>query len=335
MVSIIIPVFNAEKYITKCLDSITKQTYDNYEIIMVNDGSTDGSKKIINEFSSMHSNNTKVFEQENKGQSSARNKALQYAEGEYVTFLDSDDYLAEDYLAVLVEVAVKNNSDMVCSGEFRVDEFGRVVSTIRYKTDKSGKCVLRRLNFSGKIYRKDFLQKHHIKFAEGKVYEDNPFNIQTFALAKNLKVIDYIGYYQTVHIGSTTTKKIQTHMLPFDEIRETIEYIIANKKEVDDFELCEYTIFSFFTYFLFKANKQHYYFDIDGRKSDEEVVYRICDYVQELVVNFFPEYYQCVYVKFIGNQGVSFSQSAGVWFFTKLLKYDKLKQFLKIYYKYK
>lgn len=335
MVSIIIPVFNAEKYLKKCLMSIVKQTYDEYEIIMVNDGSLDRSKKIIDEFYNEYPNKTVVFEQENKGQSCARNRALQYAQGEYITFLDSDDYLAENYLEILVKAAINNHSDMVCSGEYRVDESGKEISTIRYKTGKNGKCVLRRLNFSGKLYRKNFLKNHHIKFAEGKVYEDNPFNIQAFALAKNLIVLDYIGYYQTVHVGSTTTKKIQADRLPFDEIDDAIHYVIQKGNEVDDFELFEYTVFSFFTYFLFKANKQHYYFDLEGRKSDKEVVYQLCDYVQKIITEEFPRYYCCSYVKLIGNKGVSFLQSAGVWFFLKLLKYNKLKEFIRIYYKYR
>ena len=334
MVSIIIPVYNAETYLEKCLDSILAQKYKDYEIITVNDGSTDGNYKILCSYEQKNPNIFKVFTQENRGQSCARNLAMKFAKGKYIAFLDSDDYIKDDYLEVLIQAAEDKQSDMVCRGEIRIDEQGKIVSKIRYKVDKNGRCALRRLNFSGKLYRKDFLEKHHIKFAENKVYEDNPFNIMTFALARNLVVLDYIGYYQVVHIGSTTTKKIQEEKLPFDEIEKTIRYVKAHRSEVNDYDLFEYTVFSFFTYFLFKANKQHYYFDIEGRKSDQTVVYKICDYMKDVVIDLFPDYKRNCYVKRIRGSGISGIQRISVFFFIKLIEYNKLKWFVKKYYRY-
>lgn len=334
MVSVVIPVYNAEKYLHKCLTSLLQQKYKDLEIIAVNDGSTDNSWNILQEYKNEYPNIFKIFTQENSGQSAARNFALQHAHGTYIAFLDSDDYLLDDYLEKLVDAAEKNHSDMVCSGEIRITEEGKVVSEIRYKTDKKGNCSLRRLNFSGKIYRKDFLDKHNIRFAEGKVYEDNPFNIMAFALAQNLKIIDYMGYYQTVHQGSTTTKNINVDRLPFDKIEEVIQYIIKHKNMVEDFDLFEYTVFSFFTYFLFKANKQHYYFDIDGRKSSSEVVYKICEYCENVIKNYFPNYLKCKYVRVLNNNGVSIAQKAGVYLFLQFINKKCLQKFVKVYYCY-
>lgn len=334
MVSVIIPVYNTEEYLRKCLDSILAQRYKDFEIIVVDDGSTDHSPEILQEYERRTPDIIHVYSQENRGQSNARNHALQYAKGEYVAFLDSDDYLAEDYLDVLVRAAESNQSDMVCSGEYRLKEDGEIVSNIRYKTDKHGNCALRRLNFSGKIYRRDFLEKHHMRFAEGKIYEDNPFNMTTFALAKNLVIVDYMGYYQIVHMGSTTTKKISEEKLPFDEIEKAIKYVDENKAEVNDYALFEYTVFSFFTYFLFKANKQHYYFDIEGRKSDKDVVYKICDYMENMIFEYFPDYKQNCYVKRFNGKGISGLQRISVFFFIKLVQKGKLKKFIKMYYRY-
>lgn len=334
MVSVIIPVYNAEKYLDKCITSVLRQKYKNIEIIAVNDGSTDNSWSILQKYEKEHPNVFKIFTQENSGQSIARNLALQQAQGTYIAFLDSDDYLLDDYFEKLVDVAEKNNSDMVCSGEIRITEEGKIVSKIRYKTDKNGNCCLRRLNFSGKIYRKDFLEKHNIRFAEGKVYEDNPFNIMAFALAQNLKIIDYMGYYQTVHQGSTTTKNIYVDRLPFDKIEEVIQYIIEHKNLVEDFDLFEYTVFSFFTYFLFKANKQHYYFDIDGRKSSSEVVFQICEYCETIIKKYFPDYLKCRYIWALKRNGVSITQKLGVYVFLQLNKKECLQKFVKVYYKY-
>lgn len=333
-VSVIVPVYNSEKYLRKCFDSLLEQIYKNMEVIAVNDGSTDKSLDIMNEYKNNYPEIFQVYSQKNQGQSSARNFALQYAKGKYVTFLDSDDYILADYLDVLVNAAEKYHSDMVASGEIRIDENGKIVSEIKYKVDKNGNCVLRRLNFSGKLYKRNFLEKHSMKFAVGKVYEDNPFNIEAYALAKNLKILEYIGYYQVVHIGSTTTKKIDSEKLPFKEIEMVIQYVKKNESDVSDNDLFEYTTISFFTYFLFKANKQHYYFDIDGRKSNEELVYEICDYIEEIIKKYFPTFEENSYLRLMGNYGVSIVQSVGVWFFYKLIKYGKMKKFAKYYFHY-
>lgn len=333
-VSVIIPVYNAGQYLNKCLDSVLYQSYQCYEIIAVNDGSVDNSWGILTEYAGRYTDRFKIYTQENQGQSAARNRALKYATGEYVTFLDSDDYIEADYLERLVKTAQENQSDMVGSGEIRLDEKGNTVSVIRYKIDRKGNCALRRLNFSGKIYRRDFLEEHHMRFAVGKVYEDNPFNIQAYALAKNLKVIDYIGYYQMVHIGSTTTKKIETSKLPFHEIEDMMQYIEQHKDEVADYDLYEYTVLSFFTYFIFKANRQHYYFDIDGRKSNEEVVNEICDFVERVVKRYLTGTKKNKYLKSVRNCGVSISQSVGVWLCVRLIQKGHLNKFVKRYFHY-
>ncbi len=333
-VSVIIPVYNAGKYLKKCLDSVLTQSFQNIEIIAVNDGSEDDSWEILKEYADNYVDKFKVFTQENQGQSVARNEALKYTSGEYVAFLDSDDYVETDYIERLVRTAQENKSDMVGSGEIRLDEEGNTVSVIRYRVNKEGNCALRRLNFSGKLYRRDFLEKHNMRFAVGKVYEDNPFNIQAYALAQNLKVIDYIGYYQMVHIGSTTTKKIDSAKLPFDEIEDMMQYIEVHKNEVADYDLYEYTVLSFFTYFIFKANKQHYYFDIDGRKSNEDVINEICDFVERVVKKYLTGIKTNRYLKSLRNCGVSIPQNVGVWLCNRLIQRGYLKKFVKGYFHY-
>lgn len=333
-VSVIIPVYNAGEYLNKCLDSVLAQSYQSYEIIAVDDGSEDNSWDILREYESRYTDKFKIYTQENQGQSAARNKALKYATGEYITFLDSDDYIRTDYIERLVITARENQSDMVGSGEIRLDEEGHTVSVIRYRVDREGNCVLRRLNFSGKIYRRDFLEKHHMRFAVGKVYEDNPFNIQAYALAKNLKIIDYIGYYQMVHIGSTTTRKIESSKLPFHEIEDMMQYIERHKDEVADYDLYEYTILSFFTYFIFKANKQHYYFDIEGRKSNEEVIGEICEFVERVVKRYLTGVKKNKYLRSVRKCGVSVSQSMGVWLCVRLIQNGYLNKFVKGYFHY-
>lgn len=333
-VSIIIPVYNAEKYLPKCLESLENQSFQDFEVIFVNDGSTDGSLSIIETFAQKDKERFRVFSKENGGQSSARNLALPLVEGEYTTFLDSDDYIDEKYLETLYTAAKQNNSDMVVSGQKKVDEEGKVYLNIDYDTEKYPKCVLRRLNFSGKLYRTEYMRKHKMKFAVGKTYEDNPFNFKMIFLAKNLIILPYSGYYQVGHPGSTTTKKIQEEKLPYEEIREAIDYIVVHNSEINDYAVFEFTVLSFFTYFIFQANKKHMYLSIEDRKSDIQVIMHLCDYVQEVLNKYFPQYWKNEYIGIFKNPELQISQRVGVWLFVLLTRIHCLKMFTKFYYRF-
>ena len=113
-VSVIVPIYKVEKYIRRCLDSIKAQTFENYEVIMINDGTPDNSAKIAEEYTS--DPRFKLFHQQNSGIGSVRNRAIQLAQGEYLAFVDSDDCILPDHLKGLFEAADKNNADIVCCG---------------------------------------------------------------------------------------------------------------------------------------------------------------------------------------------------------------------------
>lgn len=333
-VSVIIPVYNAEKYLRKCLNSLEKQSYQGYEVILVNDGSTDNSQNIIDEYVEKYPKKYRSFIKENGGQSSARNLALPYVEGEYTTFLDSDDYYDEKYLEILYNTAKSHNSDMVISGQKKVDEEGKVYLSIDYEVDKYPHTVLRRLNFSGKIYKTSYMRKHNMKFAVGKTYEDNPFNLIMIFLAKNLVLLPYSGYYQVGHPGSTTTKKIQEEKLPFKEIEDAISYILAHRKDINNYSIFEFTVLSFFTYFIFQANKKHMYLSIEDRKSDITVIEHLCEFIQRILKKYFPEYWKNSYIGILKNPELKLAQRGGVWLFVKLCKMHCLTKFAKVYYRF-
>lgn len=333
-VSVIIPVYNAEKYLEKCLDSLVNQSYQNFEVIFVNDGSTDKSLQMLQEFIKRDPEKFRVFSKKNGGQSSARNLALSHIRGEYTTFLDSDDYYDDDYLEILYIAAKKNDSDMVVSGQKKVDEFGKVYMNIDYPVDKYPDTVMRRLNFAGKLYRTTYMQKHNMKFAVGKTYEDNPFNLIMIFLAKNLVILPYSGYYQVGHPGSTTTKKIQEEKLPYKEIEDSISYIVCHRDEINNFAIFEFTVLSFFTYFIFQANKKHMYLNFKDRKSDIEVIMHLCTFVQGILDRYFPKYWKNKYIGIFKNYELPLSQRCGVWLFIKLCKIHLLKLFASIYYRF-
>lgn len=115
MISVIIPIYNVEKYLRQCLESVINQNYREYEVILVNDGSTDSSKKIAIEFCEKY-NNIKFIDKVNGGLSSARNAGLEVANGEYIVFIDSDDYIRSDYLEKLYQSISQNDSDIsICN----------------------------------------------------------------------------------------------------------------------------------------------------------------------------------------------------------------------------
>lgn len=121
LISIIVPVYNTEKYLRKCIESIINQTYKNIELILVNDGSTDNSGNICDEYAKTDSR-IKVIHKENGGVSSARNTGLESAKGEWLVFVDGDDYISSDYCTVMLEKAKKNDAELVLCGYKRVYE---------------------------------------------------------------------------------------------------------------------------------------------------------------------------------------------------------------------
>ena len=118
MISVIIPVYNAEQYIKRCLNSVLNQTFNDYEIIMVNDGSTDGSLEILKKYESQNSK-LKVITQKNLKAAAARNSGLKYASGEYIAFIDADDYVHNDYLRILYENMVHFKADVSTCGFYK------------------------------------------------------------------------------------------------------------------------------------------------------------------------------------------------------------------------
>ena len=333
-VSVIIPVYNVENYLEKCVDSVLHQTLKNVEIIIVNDGSTDNSQAIIDQLIKQNPS-IKAYQKDNGGLSSARNYALDVASGEYITFLDSDDYLDRDYLEILYTEGKMYDSDMVCSGQKKVSEDGKVLATLSYPVDKNPNCILRRLNISGKLYKKEYIEQHHMRFALGKTYEDDPFNLVMLFMAKNFRIVKYEGYNQLVRDGSITSKKISSDKIPYEALEHSISYVTKHKSDTNDYEIFEYTVLSFFTYFIFQANKKHVYLKKGlERKSDCDVVLQFCDFTKKILYQYMPDYFKNKNVKIFKNNELQLSQRCGVWLYVKLCKYGLLNLFTKIYYKF-
>lgn len=201
LISIIVPLYNVETYLSWCLDSIMAQTYKNFELILVNDGSTDGSGRICDEYASKDQR-IKVIHQENSGPSIARNVALDLMTGEYVTFIDSDDVVHHRYLEVLLENMLNYGADISAVTFSRVSEFGKLgeadfsgkVAT--YNPIKAIKRILYQKDLEnsawGKLYKSQLFE--NVRFPESIYYEDLAIFYKVYEKARKI-VFEQVGLY--------------------------------------------------------------------------------------------------------------------------------------------
>lgn len=174
-VSLIIPVYNVENYIEKCLNSVLKQTLDDIEIIIVNDGSEDSSKNIIDRYIEKHKNRIKYFEKENGGLSSARNFGIPHATGEYIAFLDSDDYVEPETYEEMYNLAKKEDADMVeCDFIWEYPNKNKEDVGVIYNSKKE-MIEKARVVAWNKLIKREIIENKKIEFPLGLRYEDVEF----------------------------------------------------------------------------------------------------------------------------------------------------------------
>lgn len=173
-VSVIVPVYNVESYIRKCLTSLTNQTLKDIEIIVVDDGSKDHSIQVINDFR-LKNPNIKYYKKENGGLSDARNYGLQFATGKYIAFLDSDDYIDVHMYEKMYEKAKKDDSDMVECNFYWVYGKKKKLDLGQHYSGKKQMLEKARVMAWNKLYKKELLDKVNIEFPKGLQYEDMEF----------------------------------------------------------------------------------------------------------------------------------------------------------------
>ena len=227
LVSVIIPIYNVEQYLTQCVDSVLTQTYQDIEIILVDDGSPDGSPLICDEFAKKNSC-IKVIHKPNGGLSDARNAGIEASCGEYLFFLDADDYLASKCIEELV--AASSNGDLAISGymldlsdEKKISDakqtYGQYSSTVDFIKDFH-KYFATKFNFAwGKLYRREIIQDNHLRFQKGiSLGEDILFNLEYYRdCDKGIVAIPYNGYYYRQHGSGTLSKKFNPKMFDWNE----------------------------------------------------------------------------------------------------------------------
>lgn len=230
--SIIVPVYNTGDYLKKCIDSILNQTYEEYEIIIVNDGSTDNSKKIINEYKNKYPDKIKVINKKNGGLSSARNRGVKKAMGEYILFVDSDDYIEKGLLKTL-NSKTKDSPDLI---RFQIKEIRddkvimhRELPFETFKGDKAFKKIVKYHYVEPAwcyAYRTSFYKENRFTFAEGKYHEDFGLIPYVIMSAYKVKSIGYIGYNYVIRNGSIMTD------VNYDKTKKKVDDILYHYQNI-------------------------------------------------------------------------------------------------------
>ena len=318
LVSIIIPVYNCEKYVEKCLDSVIKQSYLKIEIIVIDDGSTDDSFKIVERIACTDGRIV-IIQQSNQGVSVARNKGVDRAKGKYFTFLDGDDYLGVDYIKTFVEDAEEANADLCVCGYTMVNEDDEKILELfpqeEYISCKQEEYPYKILGIAGRFYKKEFWIKHNVQFEENKKIrgEDIPIALLTNVLAKNIRNVEQSNYYYVQHSTSArhNMRGLKKYELPYDALEGCIKYVQKQKKTngKDFFEVCLLRVF--FTFLL----------DL-GKNTELDKYNEIYQYEKRILKIYFPNCLSTKNLIKISNMNISWKEKVLVIGFALLIKFN-------------
>lgn len=217
LISVIIPVYNSEKYLNKCLTSILTQTYSNIEVIIINDGSNDNSLSICEKFKEKD-NRIRIITQENKGVSYSRNRGIREALGDYIMFVDSDDFISNNYIELMYKETSQNNYEVCISGMTFCDENEKVIKTELYKNynielnfGEIIPSIINTIYFCSScktLFKRDIILKNKILFNNKlKFGEDFKFSFDALRNSKKTGYLSFAGYFYRENRNSSTQNK--------------------------------------------------------------------------------------------------------------------------------
>ena len=289
LLSIIIPAYNVETFLPKCLDSIFSQNCSDFEVICVNDGSTDGTLDLLERYAANH-NNLKVISQPNLGMSASRNHGLDVAEGDYVMFVDSDDWLCDGALARLS--AHLDGKDVVCfntkkyieqTGEYQKNKLpiieGAVTGWGYFNKTRLTPTAIHFVCIWQRAYRRSFLEEHQLRFEETvRRAEDDLFSTMVMFNAKTLTVVDECVYVYRVRPQSITTTVNIDRWYDSIRVQEMLADFFIPKNDVDKTAIYQVMASNYINYFSQKTKSLY------GNR-DRELKQRInWDYFRETCV---------------------------------------------------
>ena len=246
LISVIVPIYGTEKYLHTCVDSIINQTYKNLEIILVDDQSPDRCPEICDKYEKKDKR-IKVIHQKNKGLSGARNTGLDICKGEYISFIDSDDWIEKDMYAVMVSQMEKHNASLAICGRYGVYEKSqaKVVEKCPNETEVFESSILlpklilgQISDFSAcdKVYRKELWED--IRFPEGKIYEDLAVIYKVLIKAENVVLCDKPFYNYYHRYGSIVTSSFREALLDYtNHTQQLMDYVSMRFPEYSEYAI--------------------------------------------------------------------------------------------------
>lgn len=261
-ISVIIPVYNVKEYLKECIDSVINQSYKNLEIILIDDGSTDGSEKICDDYKN-NDDRIVVVHKKNGGLASARNKGIEVSTGEYLFFIDSDDFIELNTLEELYKFSNGGTNDLVICNYYKYDEHTKKEIDIIPFYDKSNpKCIVTAMpTATCKLIKREIFIKNSLMFLEGKYYEDNAIMPYALSLITSYEYIQKPFYYYRQRTGSILNKN--SYDKKWEDIFDVLEKL-SDKFDNNDFnEELEYI---YIEYLLHAASLKFYKFK-EGKKN--------------------------------------------------------------------
>lgn len=205
-ISVIIPVYNAQDGIKRCVDSLLNQSFKNFEIILLNDGSKDDSLNILKEYELKYSF-IRVIDKQNEGVAVTRNKGILLAEGEYTMFMDNDDFVDSDYIETFYQAIHEKKLDLVIGGYKRVNQDNQIIFSQDIQQSEWSKYII--MAPWAKIYRTEFLKTNNLEFFDYGIGEDIIFNLAAYKATDKIGLLDYKGYnwyYNSQSISNTSQR---------------------------------------------------------------------------------------------------------------------------------
>lgn len=246
LISVVVPIYKVEKYLAKCIESIMGQSYRNIELILVDDGSPDSCPQICDEYKSKDSR-IRVIHKQNGGLSDARNEGLKIATGEWITFIDSDDYVGKDFLKILYEIAKQSKADIsICDYSAVICDNGqekRNTSKIEFSNIECLQQLycpqIHGMEFVawGKLYCMELFTVFQIQYPVGKIHEDTFTTYKLIYAARKIVFSDYVGYFYRTRKDSIMTVGFNLNRLDVLGATEEACEFFLKKKEIELFDL--------------------------------------------------------------------------------------------------
>lgn len=322
-VSVIIPVYNGKKGIKKCIDSILMQTYNDLEIIVLDDGSTDGSYEyILSLYGNLDEKNISLIKKENEGVAKTRNKGIQMSNGEYVSFVDQDDYLLPDYYEEYMKKAEETDAEIVVGGYQRISDDGKVSRIEKLDDSEWAKMVVAAP--WAHVYKTDFIKDNKVEFLSTGLGEDIYFNMLAYSYAKNVVTIPSVSYMWVDNPVSVSNSKQnvvsekRSPLLLLDELKKHLPEKNMLGKDFEEYFFVRYVAW----YFLYTF-----------RGSQRDVFVAMYKRVMAWLNVNYPNYRRNPYMSLNKPKGDPLFIRLSVWMFYKLEKIHILLPILKLFTK--